>query len=404
MWRGKETRILRLVALSLWGVAVASHTADSDMTVRAVDHSRRTIHHSPQSPGFTCWVGSWSMPDGSIMMCFTQATGPVDGRPRAPEDVLRKLAWPPGGKAGYDMTGLEMRNVHLRSQDGGETWTQVSADRFRTCMNGITGQCEMALADGTVVRGVWGYYLPFDPDLPQTGYLQRSADGTATWGEPEVLLDPAHYTAWPKRVRRLRDGRLVVTGGVARVPANSRTRGEYNRLLAPLLLVSADGGRTWCGPIDVVQGEHRDTWGGEEYDVAELPDGDLLCVFRRMSYDAQRKTFGNEVRWQGVLRRDGDSFLPGSVGPAPFPHSGHPELLATQEGVVLHLATSGVHWTADAGRRWHQLNVPGTGYYPRSVQARDGWIYVFWHVGGDNAYGAVDQSIGMDRFRLDVSR
>ena len=26
------------------------------------------------------------------------------------------------------------------------------------------------------------------------------------------------------------------------------------------------------------------------------------------------------------------------VGPAPFPHSGHPELLATREGPILHLA------------------------------------------------------------------
>lgn len=398
-------RSLPRLFLSL--VAVAAVSA-GEMTVKAISHSRKAIYHSPQSPGFTCWVGAWSMPDGSVMVCFTQATGPVEGRPRAPEAVLRKLAWPPSGKPAYDMTydmtGLEMRNVHLRSYDGGETWTKVSADQFRSCMNGITGQCETALTDGTVVRGVWGYYLPFDPGLPQTGYLQRSADGTATWGEPEVLLDPARYTAWPKRTRQLRDGRLVVTGGVARVPAGTRTRGEYNRLLAPLLLVSADGGRTWRGPIDVVQEEHRDTWGGEEYDVAELPGGDLLCVFRRMSYDAQRKTFGKEVRWQGVLRRDGDSFMPAVVGPAPFPHSGHPELLTTREGVALHLATSGVHWTADAGKNWHQLNVPGTGYYPRSVQTRDGWVYVFWHVGGDNAYGAVDQSIGMDRFRLEVER
>ena len=41
-----------------------------------------------------------------------------------------------------------------------------------------------------------------------------------------------------------------------------------------------------------------------------------------------------------------------------------------------------------------------TRYYPRSVQAEDGRIYIFAHVGSDNPYGSVDQSIVMDAFRL----
>jgi len=51
-----------------------------------------------------------------------------------------------------------------------------------------------------------------------------------------------------------------------------------------------------------------------------------------------------------------------------------------------------------AGKTWKPLKVPGTGYYPRSVQAADGRIFVFGHVGGDDAYGKVDQSIVMDSF------
>ena len=95
--------------------------------------------------------------------------------------------------------------------------------------------------------------------------------------------------------------------------------------------------------------------------------------------------------------------MPERVGPAPFPHSGHPELLATREGPVLHVATSGIHWTTDAGRSWHRLDVPGSRYYPSSVQGPQGRIYIFAHVGGDNAYGSVDQSITMDTFQLNVS-
>ena len=362
----------------------------------AVEHRRQTIYHSPQKPGFTSWVGAWAMPDGSLMCSVTQATGPLKGRPRAPKEVQQKLTWPPKGAPGYDMTGLDLKNVHLRSKDAGKSWKQVSADPFKSCMNGVTGEAETALADGTVLRGVWGYYLPYNPELPRTGYLQRSSDGTRTWGKPEVLLDPNKYSAWPKRIRVLRDGRLIVVGGYAAVPANSRTRAEYNALFEPLLLVSADGGKTWKGPIAVLPEKQRRGWGGEELDAAELANGDLLCVFRRSDPDHK----GREVRWQGVLEKSGDTWVPGAVGPSPLAHSGHPELLATREGPILHLATNGIHWTTDAGKTWHRLKVPGTGYYPRSVQAADGRIFVFGHVGGDNAYGKVDQSIVMDSFRL----
>ena len=94
-------------------------------------------------------------------------------------------------------------------------------------------------------------------------------------------------------------------------------------------------------------------------------------------------------------------WVPGKVGPSVLPHDGQPELLATREGPILHVA-SGIHWTNDAGQTWHKLQVPGAAYYPRSIQAADGRIFVFGHVGGDNAYGKVDQSIVMDSFRLKV--
>ncbi len=64
------------------------------------------------------------------------------------------------------------------------------------------------------------------------------------------------------------------------------------------------------------------------------------------------------------------------------------------------MATSGIHWTSDAGMTWHKLDVPGTAYYPRAVQAADSRIFVFGHVGGDDAYGKSDQSIVMDSFFL----
>ncbi|MBS0664307.1 MAG: exo-alpha-sialidase [Verrucomicrobia bacterium] len=371
-------------------------TAAGAVEVTAIDARHTTLYHSPEHPGYTCWTGAWLMPDGDVMVAFTQATGPRHGRMQAPPELLRQMSW----TAEYDMTGLDLRNVHLRSHDGGRTWTQVSADAFESPMNGISGDCETALPDGTVVRGVWGQYLPYNPELPKTGYLQRSRDGTRTWGPPEVFLDPKRYVTWPKRLRVLRDGRLLLVGGVERVPVDGRARIGDPRHLEPLLAVSSDGGHTWSEPIDLLPPEAKTKpWGGEEYDAAELPNGDLLCVFRRPDPD---QTPRREVRWQGVLRKHGATWVPGWVAPAPFPHSGHPELLATREGVVLHLATTGIHWTADAGQSWHALDLPGTAYYPRSVQLADGRILVVGHVGRDDPYGKVDQSIVLDSFRLVV--
>jgi len=375
-------------------LAISCPIASCDEFI-AVGHERTTVYHSPETPGYTCWTGAWAMPDGSLMVCFTQATGPAEGRPQAPGNVRKLMDWPPPGRPDYDMTGLDLRNVHLRSTDGGKTWAQASADPFKSCMNGVAGEAEMALPDGTVLRSVFGYYLPYDPELPKGGYLQRSTDRTKTWGNPEVLLDPAQVTAFPKRIRQLRDGRLIIVGGIAYVPANSRNREAYCDLFEPLLLVSKDAGKSWSGPIRVVPEKYRGNWGGEECDAAELPNGDLLFVFRRRVPELKA-----EARWQGVMKKSGDTWTVAEAGPAPLPHSGHPELLATKEGPVLHIATDGIRYTVDAGATWQKFDIPGTAYYPHAVQARDGQIFIFGHAGSDDPYGKVDQSIIMDRFQI----
>lgn len=386
--RQRMTRLLTVLMTAALFAPAARVSADE---FTAVEHKRQTVYHSPDKPGFTSWVGAWVMPDGSLMTCFTQATGPTKDRARAPKEVQDKLNWPPKGSPGYDMTGLDLKNVHLRSADAGKSWKEVSADPFKSCMNGVTGEAEAALPDGTVLRGVFGFYLPYDPDLPKTGFLQRSSDGTKTWGKPEVLLDPKKYTAWPRRIRVLRDGRVVVLMGVATLAAGTHTREELSKKVQPMLVVSSDKGKTWKGPIAAVPRDQPDGW-TEEFDVAELASGDLLAVYRRAS---------DTKRWQGVLKKTGDTWEVGKVGTSVLPHSGQPELLATKEGPVLHVATTGVHWTADAGKTWNALKVPGSAYYPRSVQTADGRIYLFGHTGGDDAYGAVDQSVVVDSFRLE---
>jgi hypothetical protein len=377
--------------------AIAESRANVSPRYVAQQFSRKTIYHSPQTPGYTCWVGGWLMPDKSLMVCFTQATGPVKGRPRAPRDVWEKLGAP---DRGWDFTGLDRRQIYRRSTDGGAHWNQVSATPFGGIgASAYAGGATVALSNGDILRRVNGWDLMDDPALPHTAFLQRSTDGAKTWGKPQVLLDPATSLYQVSRIRRLRDGRLLAAGQMWPVPAGT-SRKELDKVPPQLLLmVSDDAGATWRRR-DVVPPAHRDVvW--DEWDLAELNGGDLLCVFRRGD-PADRK---REVRWQGLLGKKDDGWTLTDFRPSTLPHSGRPELLATREGVVLYFATTGVEWTADAGNSWHRLEAAGfpdykSRYYPRSLQTDDGAIYVFAHNGWDNRYGEFDQSIDMDRFKL----
>ena len=96
------------------------------------------------------------------------------------------------------------------------------------------------------------------------------------------------------------------------------------------------------------------------------------------------------------------------------------------EESILHIATTGIHYTVD-GATWTLLVTPeslaaatsveGTAplltggamqlsaspYYPRAIQRCSGEIVVVGHIGGDNAYGSVDQSVVLVRFKLQAT-
>jgi photosystem II stability/assembly factor-like uncharacterized protein len=69
--------------------------------------------------------------------------------------------------------------------------------------------------------------------------------------------------------------------------------------------------------------------------------------------------------------------------------------------VILHVGTDGVWSTSDEGKTWVKTDVPGSPYYPRAVQLADGRILVVGHVGSDDVYGKVDQTVVMQTFRLE---
>jgi hypothetical protein len=370
----------------------------AEKSFEAVDCRHRTIYHSPQTPGFTCWVNAWLMPDASVMVSFFQATGPKEGRPRASADLQKKM-WPDLVEPRRDMTGLHLSYVYLRSRDNGTTWKKVSEYAFRSTENSLA-VATTGLRDGTILRALFGAYLTYDADVPETGLVQQSTDGTRTWGKFTSLLAPDIFTVYPKGICQLRDGRVATVGGVSRVPAG-RTWSEYYKVMDPLLLVSDDNGKTWGKPIQVIPEANRKGWACEECDAVELSNGDLFWVFRRNAPEDVDKPLEKRrhTYWQGVTEKHGDTWTPKWVGPSPFPNLGLPSLVATRQGVIL-LVNAG-HWTADAGKTWHPVkNMPARAYYPKGIQLADGRILVFGHVGSDDPYGVVDQSIVMDSFRL----
>jgi hypothetical protein len=373
-------------------------------SIRAVDLRRTTLYHSPQTPGYTAWTGAWLMPDQSIMTAFIRATGPLDPskRARAPANVVRSFglkSWP----AARDFWGLDTTIQYRLSTDGGQSWIDTRADHFRSLYPApYIPQADIALDDGTIVRRVNGDDQRYDPAVPHTAYLQRLAPGAKDWGPPQVLLDPNSSTYQISRIRKLRDGRLIATGNVWDTPASTTPTARGKIASKYLLMVSSDGGKTWQNGL--TQDASAGFLYGGEWDTGELPNGDLVALMRthRSASDA------TPVLKEAVLHKQGAGWILSAARTAPFPQSGHPELLATQEGPVLSIAPTGVEYTKD-GLVWHKLefrpsDAYRSNYYPRAVQTDDGAIHVFSHVGHDDPYGSVDESITYDQFQLAETR
>jgi hypothetical protein len=382
------------------------------------------IYHSPQSPGYTAWVGAWTMPDGSLMTAFNQATGPVDPSQRTlmPEAALERdfnLTEDPGRSPPYtyldphrDFWGLDQSVVYLRSTDGGRRWQVWRRDPFQALApQAYTPQPDIALPDGTLIRRVSGEDLPNVPAIPHEALLQTltfnrtdSSGQSASWSLPRAVLHDSSICSYQiTRIHQLQDNRLIATGGV--VPYKQGKSGPCAAdpsgylLLVSASASAAEHGR-WSLGMPYIAPVFPDEW-----DVAELPNGNLLALMRT-------QIDGKPSRAEAVLRRSGSGWVMGVPHALPdiaaMQPSGHPELLATHEGVVISFATTGVAYTADGGGTWRPLSFRAqpstfsyqTDYYPRAVQAADGTIYVFSSHGFDIPYGAFDESIVMDRFHL----
>ena len=355
-------------------------------TVEVVDYAEKTIYHSPETPGYTSWAGLWQLPDGRIRCGFLQLTGPKGD--------------------------IKSDSPNMESLDGGETWTVLPLPPT----DHETGRGMAVLSDGTLVRPIM--------HSPSVGYVQQSVDGGKTWSEPIYLLPLETHLVWPAIVHPLRDGRLLLFAGVWKrddVAVGGVLMPYPNSRLRKMMFISSDKGLTWSNPIELMSIEDGVC---EESDFCELPSGDLFWVHRcevfpdeltEISPGAARQGLDTADPWykfysdrkQSITRRDGDTFVPEKPELMKgVPHSGYPMVLYTQEGLILNFQREAIYWTADLGKHWDELNVNVSAitWYPKALQLADGKIICISHVGFDDEYGTVDQSIFQQTFRLKVVR
>ena len=169
---GLLLRVLAIVVMPQTALLADSGQADASVgvSVKAVDYAEKTIYHSPETPGYTAWVGLWQLPDGRIRLGFLQLTGPRDH--------------------------IQSVSPNRESVDGGETWKMLPLPPT----DHETGRGMAVLSDGTLVR-------------PLGNGVLRSEDGGRTWGTCISLLPPETYHMDFPLIRPLRDGRLVAFAG-----------------------------------------------------------------------------------------------------------------------------------------------------------------------------------------------
>lgn len=384
--------------------SIAVGSLGAELVVEAIDYSERIIYRSPQTPGFTEWVSLWQLPDGRLRCSFLQLTGSNE-KPLASFPLLE-------------------------SKDGGGTWVRVDASIPVDCEPAPSsgpgywnaskvapwyGLGIAALSDGTLVKPGWprwGQPLKID----ESGFIERSEDDGKTWGEKIFFLPIKEYQTWPTLIRPLRDGRLVLMAGCWKIGDNTCTPNGSWGNMTKMMFLSSDKGKTWSKPMVLMPTNEGSC---EESDFCELPNGDLFWVHRAEHFPDHRteispfaaragpnppQSYYYSDRMQSIVRKEGETFIPGKCEPAALPHASRPVVIYTQEGVILQLSTTGIYWTADLGKTWTKLKISGTAYNPQGLQLKDGTIITMGHNGYDAPYGSVDSPISQQTFRLKVTR
>jgi hypothetical protein len=372
-------------------------------TVRPAQHQRVEVYAPEVRPGFTAWVTAFEYGDGSIGVSFKETRQAANDRYERPTLEMGEAAGSPVSYGAIDFASplLVSERVYLRTTDG------ISYTETGRCPIEDGAFTNVGFPDGRIigleVRRV---------NESHTGWcdfidLRESTDGGSTWTTLPPLMSGTSCYVW--RVRRLRDGTIVVLASLYGTPwgsdqerttRNTMFPGEtYLSKIQTFFLTSTDG-ISYSSPNYVLPGI-----GAHEYDFVERPDGSLLFV----AGDVQATPVARQIvqrRPEGWIN---GSMLAIAVGAPPDPVSNPqggwvPEtMVAAHDGLIVGARRNKPYSVSnDDGRNWIPVaDLPVSLYQPFMIELADGRIANYGHVGSDSPFGHQDMTIGVDIFTID---
>ncbi|MBL8852109.1 MAG: exo-alpha-sialidase [Planctomycetaceae bacterium] len=375
-------------------VVVTSSACADEPAVEAVDFQSRLVYRAEREPHYAAWVSFFPGESGTWYIGCEEVSRPDPPLPQASPAAIYGMALP----IGYDKSQYLMEAVLLESNDDLQSWRVVSREPYRH-HHSVHQFGSARTRDGRFLRFNWACY-DLDPNVKTNEMLRISQDGGQTW-EPAPTFVPDRFAYYPHRLRTLRDGTLVLClpmghrwGPDDDYP--NRTAINLNTIndLRMTLYFSFDDGRTWDGPLPILDGQNV-----SETDFVELPAGDLLVI--------NNSIFSRPGRQ--FIYRDGKRFVP---GPLEFVRSGSvPETVCLTDGVLVGCMRPGSYaWSDDLGETWQPLSGVGGAdevYQPWMHALPDGRIVCAGHKGYDDPIGVgrtSENTIHLHTFRLKVHR
>lgn len=366
------------------------------------------IYQPLQKPGFVCWATAFTYGDGSIGLAFDEVVQKNDPGYAPPSIAFCEAAGVPVSYCSVECGSSDKyaSRVYMRSSDGIHfTETGRTAKRDGSF-------CNIGFPDGRII-GL---------DVPRwredgTGWarhirIRESTDGGNTWQDRRHLLEGTAPYLW--RVRRLHNGTIIVLASFYGTPwGKGQTRPTRNTMLPDetylqkiqtFFLTSHDGVH-YSEPHYVLPG-----LGAHEYDFVELPDGRLLFI----AGDVQGTPTGRQFVTPSPDGWINGTLYPILTGSPPDPQKNPqggfvPETLVWSGplgGIIGYRRNKGYSVSGDFGRTWTMLAAPENTthlYQPFLLALPDGSMCLYGHIGGDNAFGETEMSIGLHHFFPDIA-
>lgn len=364
----------------------------------------KVVARPRSSPGLTNWCLIEQNPvTKEVVLSFTEITDPTG----------KMMDDPPR----YDFTGLRLIQRFLVSRDRGESWEPLAEHPL------------IYAPDDWHLNGAWDR-LRFRPDGKLLGlksvhtrearypmvFYSHSDDMAKSWTAWRPMTEDRGRCMYSADACQVKDDTWIAVyelyhaegpffkNRIRRRPPVWMTRPTGMQRFG--CAISDDGGISWKDRPDLDRLEiEGDINAGEIFEpaITRLKNGNLMVVVRRHRLS---NLGGAGLPWyQWILEPNADGFTVLSKGQCsadvPLGPTGHPELICTDDGIVLGVRSDGLWASLDDGGYWERIDNRYLGYYPQAIALDDSSILVAGHLGGDNYWPPdKDQEVLLTRVRL----